>query len=490
MYTEAKDFESQVNTLDFIEEEEELEKDLIDSDLPSTLSEKSGKSSAKKTAKSTSARSSSRSSGYSANPVKDYLREIGNYSLLTREEELEIYQLMENGRHKLADGLSRSRVAIKELETIIDDLERGTRSAHTTFRSPDAGKTRRKTELEKVIKEMKRKIRKLRTGFHEQDTQDLTERQLNNRYLKWAEIFNDMDLDVSVLWKISKKVHSVYKQMRHASDVEHRKALSREYGDPPKRIALANSMIKDGLKDIRDARQAMIRGNLRLVVSVAKRYRHCGVPMLDLIQEGNLGLTRAVDKFDYQRGTKFSTYAVWWIRQSISRAVKQQRRTIRLPTGVTDEIALVDRANTKLTQDLGREPSVNELANHLGMEVDRITDLMGWQQDPLSLETPIRDDRETTIGELIKDAQSVSPESKLSNRVLRQRIEEILGQLSEREETILRLRYGLTDGKVWKLGDIGKRFGITRERVRQIEQRAIRKLRHPLRAREIRDFLN
>jgi len=223
---------------------------------------------------------------------------------------------------------------------------------------------------------------------------------------------------------------------------------------------------------------------------VAKRYKHCGVPMLDLIQEGNLGLTRAVDKFDYQRGTKFSTYAVWWIRQSISRAVKQQRRTIRLPTGVTDEIALVDRANTKLTQELGHEPSIAELADHLGMEEDRITDLLGWQQDPLSLETPIRDDRETTIGEMIKDVQAVDPEIKLTRRVLKQRIEDILGQLSEREETILRLRYGLSDGKVWKLGDIGKRFGITRERVRQIEQRAIRKLRHPLRAREIRDFLN
>jgi RNA polymerase primary sigma factor len=266
--------------------------------------------------------------------------------------------------------------------------------------------------------------------------------------------------------------------------------IARELGDPVTRIIDCHKTVRKGMLRIREARMAMIRGNLRLVVSVAKRYKHCGIPMLDLIQEGNLGLTRAVDKFDFTRGTKFSTYAVWWIRQSISRAVKQQRRTIRLPTGVTDQIALVDRANTELIQELGREPNTRELADRTGLEEHRVSDLLGWQQDPLSLETPVREDRETTIGELIKDQKSPSADSKIVGKVLRQRIENILGQLTEREETILRLRYGLSDGKVWKLGDIGKRFGITRERVRQIEQRAIRKLRHPLRAREIKDFVN
>jgi len=386
--------------------------------------------------------------------------------------------------------LCRSSAVLHELEDIVADLETGKRSAHTTFRNPDAGRTRRKTELEKEIKELKRKIHLLRTGFKEEDAGDLSQRQLENRYTKWSNLLNDMDLDVSVLWKMAKRLRAVYQQYRDATPKE-RKLIAREMEDPIGRVRETYRIVVGGLQFIRDARQAMIRGNLRLVVSVAKRYKHCGVPMLDLIQEGNLGLTRAVDKFDYQRGTKFSTYSVWWIRQSISRAVKQQRRTIRLPTGVTDEIAIVDRANVKLTQELGREPSLHELAEHLGMEENRISDLMGWQQDPLSLETPIRDDRDTTIGELITDTHAVSPENKLSVRVLRNRIEEVLGQLSEREETILRLRYGLmSDGKVWKLGDIGKRFGITRERVRQIEQRAIRKLRHPLRAREIRDFLN
>lgn len=302
----------------------------------------------------------------SYNPVKEYLREIGNYSLLTREEELKIYSAMEEGRHLLAQGLSRSRVAADEIEVIIADLESGERSAHTTFRNPDAGRTRRKTELAKEIKEMKLKVRQLRAGFKEEDTGKLTSRQLENRYQKWSALLNEMDLDVSVLWKISKRLRMAFHQYRQASGAAERKKIEKDVIDPPKRVAECYKIVNRGLKLIREARQAMIRGNLRLVVSVAKRYKHCGVPMLDLIQEGNLGLTRAVDKFDYQRGTKFSTYSVWWIRQSISRAVKQQRRTIRLPTGVTDEIAMVDRANHKLYQDLGREPSLTELATHLG----------------------------------------------------------------------------------------------------------------------------
>ena len=429
-------------------------------------------------------------SRYELNPVKEYLREIGNYPLLKREEEIEIYEKMEQGRHLLAEGLSRSRVAIRELDGIINDLAVGKRSPHVTLRNPDSGKARRKTELAKTVKKMKCQIRAIKAGFIEADGNKLSERKRWNRYKKWTNLFIGLDLDINALWRLTKVFHQACKTMKNARSVKERRAMTAELGDHPVRLLECYRLIRQGLFLVREARQSMIRGNLRLVVSVAKRYRNCTIPMLDLIQEGNLGLTRAVDKFDYHRGTKFSTYAVWWIRQSISRAVKQQRRTIRLPTGVTDQIALVERANTALTQKLGREPNVQDLADYLQMDVGRVVDLLGWQQDPLSLETPIRDDRETTIGELIKDAHAPSPDSRLSRRVLNQRIEEVLGQLSEREETIIRLRYGLSDGKVWKLGDIGKRFGITRERVRQIEQRAIRKLRHPLRSREIRDFLN
>ncbi|MGI6455024.1 MAG: RNA polymerase sigma factor RpoD/SigA [bacterium] len=424
------------------------------------------------------------------NPVKEYLREIGNYELLTREGEIAIYEMMDEGRQLLAQGLSCSRVAIRELENLIEDLRSGLRSAHTTFRNPDSGKTRRKTELAKAIKHMKSEVRQIKQGFKEEDTGKLTDRQLENRYKKWAKILDDLELDINALWKLAKALRRAFKMVKSAKSAKERKAILAELDDNPKRVAYSYRLAVQGLRKIREARQSMIRGNLRLVVSVAKRYKHCGVPMLDLIQEGNLGLTRAVDKFDYHRGTKFSTYAVWWIRQSISRAVKQQRRTIRLPTGVTDQISIVEKARYELVQKLGREPSLQEVSEHSGIEEERITDLLGWQQDPLSLETPVREDRETTIGEMIKDQDATQQDDRVADRVLRQRMESILGQLSEREETILRLRYGLSDGKIWKLGDIGKRFGITRERVRQIEQRAIRKLRHPLRAREIRDFLN
>lgn len=425
-----------------------------------------------------------------SNPVKDYLREIGEYDLLSREEEISIYEMMDRGRRRMTEGISFSRAAIQALDELVDDLASGERSAHTTFRNPDAGKTRRKTELAKAIKNLRVGIRTIKKGFAEEDGGKLSERQLLNRREKWAKIIFDMDLDIHALWKLAKNAITAHNHMMSLDSKSERKAFAKSVGDTPQRLEDCAYLINEGLFMIREARQQMISGNLRLVVSVAKRYKHCGIPMLDLIQEGNLGLTRAVDKFDYHRGTKFSTYAVWWIRQSISRAVKQQRRTIRLPTGVADQIAQVDRANTQLTQMLGREPSLGELSEHLDLPEERIMDLMGWQQDPVSLETPVREDRDTTIGELIKDVRATSPESRMQKRVLDQRLEEVLSQLSEREETVLRLRYGLTDGKVWKLGDIGKRFGITRERVRQIEQRAIRKLRHPLRAREIKDFLN
>jgi len=484
MYTtQMPELHDEPEAIDLLTEDNE-DSPFLPDDLD--LDEPGEKKKPSKTKRAKSVRSEGRSSN---NPVKDYLREISHYSLLTREEEGAIYKKIDSGRRLLCEGLSNSRIAIRELENLIGDLKTGKRSPHTMFRNPDAGRTRRKTELDKAIKEMARQIQLIRKGFREEDGDQLSERQLINRQKKWVDTLYSMDLDINALWRLSKVLRDSYRRYRQASAQE-RKALADQLEDSPARLKESCKLIRDGLNTIRDARQEMIRGNLRLVVSVAKRYKHCFIPMLDLIQEGNLGLTRAVDKFDASRGTKFSTYAVWWIRQSISRAVKQQRRTIRLPTGVTDQIAQVDRANSQLTQDLGREPSLRELAAHVGMEEERVTDLLGWQQDPLSLETPIRDDRETTIGELIKDARVVSPVSKLTRRVLNKRIEELLCQLSEREETIIRLRYGLSDGKVWKLGDIGKRFGITRERVRQIEQRAIRKLRHPLRAREIRDFLN
>ncbi len=424
------------------------------------------------------------------NPVKEYLREIGNYDLLSREEEVHIYELMEQGRRKMAEGIARSRVAVYSLENMIEDLKTGARSPHTTFRNPDAGRTRRKTELAKAVQHMKKEIRKLKKGFQEEDEGNLSNRQLQNRYEKWTQIIDDLELDINALWELVKTIRSAQFRIEKAPEAADRKAIAADIGETPERVKVCFDLANTGVELIKEARQGMIRGNLRLVVSVAKRYKHCGVPMLDLIQEGNLGLTRAVDKFDYNRGTKFSTYAVWWIRQSISRAVKQQRRTIRLPTGVTDEIAQVDRARTRLVQELGRDPSVGEIAEQVEMEEDRVQDLLSWQQDPVSLETPMREDQDTTVGELIKDADLPGQDEEVASHTLNERMEEVLSQLSEREETVLRMRYGLADGKVWKLGDIGKRFGITRERVRQIEQRAIRKLRHPLRAREIRDFLN
>lgn len=485
MYTSAKasQWDDDIGAIATLEPDSEI------SPVEETLMDEKNDTAAKPT-KSKRARKQNAPAHSVDNPIKDYLRQIGEFPLLTKDEEVEIYEMMDTGRRLLAEGLSTSRIAIRELEDIVNDLSSGERSAHTMFRNPDAGRTRRKTELAKEIKILRKNLRDIKGGFEEDDSGVLSKRQLVNRKKKWSEILYSMDLDVNALWALARSVRDASNSLSDITSSSERKAFAEETGDTPSRLSECRDLVTEGLNQIREARQNMIRGNLRLVVSVAKRYKHCGIPMLDLIQEGNLGLTRAVDKFDYHRGTKFSTYAVWWIRQSISRAVKQQRRTVRLPTGVADQIAQVEKAKKALLQDLGRDPSLEELSKHLEMDEGRINDLLGWQQDPISLETPVREDRDTTIGDLIKDPRIESADDSLANEVLDHRIEEILGQLSEREESILRMRYGLTDGTIWKLGDIGKRFGITRERVRQIEQRAIRKLRHPLRAREIKDFLN
>lgn len=347
------------------------------------------------------------------------------------------------------------------------------------------------TKLDKIAEELKELYTKLRKN----------ERDYEKRIKIISKIHDDIDLMLSpeyekhpeILKKLEKSGFSYGRYeilrtetLRLKKEIEE---IQQKIGTIPSEFDHVLDLIQQGRNEINHVKQILVKANLRLVVSIAKKYTNRGLQFLDLIQEGNIGLMKAVDKYDYKRGFKFSTYATWWIRQAITRAIADQARTIRIPVHMIETINKLLRISRSLVQELGREPTPEEIAKKAGLPPEKVRKILRTSQEPVSLETPIGSDEESHLGDFIEDKSVLSPEQHMLKQALRMQLDEVLSTLSEREEQVLRYRFGLEDDTEHTLEQVGKRFGVTRERIRQIEAKALRKLRHPHRAKYLKPFI-
>jgi RNA polymerase primary sigma factor len=463
-------------------------------------------------------------------PVRMYLREMGTVPLLTRDGEVEIAKRIERGQLNVLKSLSRSPVIVREIISLGEQLRKDPSTIKDILQFSDEELTDEKIEdkhqetleiIDNVAKAYK-KVNMLRAKL---DTMSRT-RKPQFRRARWnlgrtrvnlsrmvrslefsngekLRLMGFMKTTVDRIRPLEQELAKLERKADHTKK-EYRKNIQKDIRAVKAKIADVEAETRSTALELKRTLQTIVQGqiqaeiakrelveaNLRLVVSIAKKYTNRGLQFLDLIQEGNIGLMKAVDKFEYRRGYKFSTYATWWIRQAITRAIADQARTIRIPVHMIETINKLIRTSRALVQELGREPTSEEIAKRMDIPVSKVRKVLKIAQEPISLETPIGEEEDSHLGDFIEDRGVVSPADAVININLKEMTEQVLNTLTPREERVIKMRFGLEDGTEHTLEEVGQNFAVTRERIRQIEAKALRKLRHPSRSRRLRAFLD